>query len=179
MKHRGGRIALPPFIIALALLVPSTALASGPGGVDPNPTPATVPGAKARLVDGEAIAPASAPPAVQAVITAANKIHTKPYEWGGGHHKWVDRGYDCSGAVSFALRGGKLLTSPLDSTSFERWGSPGGGSWITVYANSGHAYAVIAGLRFDTAGGADGPRWYKSTAAAATGPFTVRHPAGY
>ena len=181
MKNYKGRAALAPFIIALALVVPSTAWASGPGGVTPTETPATVPGAKARLVNGEAIAPASAPPAVQSVIAAANKIRTKPYEWGGGHHKWADRGYDCSGAVSFALRGGKMLSSPLDSTSLESWGSEGRGSWISVYANSGHAYAVIAGLRWDTAGSADGtgPRWYKSTKAAASGPFTVRHPAEF
>jgi hypothetical protein len=181
LEYRKGRAAFAPILIALALMAPSTALASGPGGVDPHPAPATVPGAKARLVHGEAIAPAGAPPAVQEVIAAANKIRTKPYVWGGGHGHWADRGYDCSGAVSFALHGGKLLTSPLDSTSLEAWGSPGTGSWITIYANGGHAYAVIAGLRWDTASrtGADGPRWYRSTKAAASGPFTARHPTEY
>jgi hypothetical protein len=162
-------------------MTPSTALASGPGGVTPQPTQATVPGQKARLLRGEAIAPASAPAAVQEVIAAANKIRNKPYVWGGGHGRWADRGYDCSGAVSFALHGGKLLASPLDSTSLKAWGTPGMGSWITVYANGGHAYAVIAGLRWDTAGrtGANGPRWYKTTKAAASRPFIARHPAEY
>jgi hypothetical protein len=181
LEYRKGRAAFAPILIALALAAPSTALASGSGGVDPHPAPATVPGAKARLVHGEAIAPASAPPAVQEVIAAANKIRTKPYIWGGGHGRWTDRGYDCSGAVSFALHGGKLLTSPLDSTSLEGWGSPGAGSWITVYANGGHAYAVIAGLRWDTAGNSrgSGPRWHRNTKAAASGPFVVRHPSEY
>lgn len=176
-----GRVVLAPFFIALALAAPNTALAAGSGGVDPHPTPRTVPGAKARLVKGEAIAPASAPPAVRAVIAAANKIRTKPYIWGGGHGKWADAGYDCSGAVSFALHGARLLPMPLDSTSFESWGEAGPGSWINVYANGGHAYAVIAGLRWDTAGNArgTGPRWHRSLRAAASGPFTVRHPSGY
>lgn len=196
MKNYLGRAVLTPIILALALGTPSSALAAGAGGVDPHPdahksstgTPAAEEGCletacapirKATIVNGEAIAPAGAPAGVQLVIAAANKIRTKPYLWGGGHSRWADSGYDCSGAVSFALHGAKLLPSPLDSTSFESWGAPGAGRWISVYANPGHAYAVIAGLRFDTAGGADGPRWYKSTAAAATGPFTVRHPAGY
>lgn len=183
LRNHMGRAVLTPFIIVLALAVPSIASAAGAGGVDPHatPTPATVPGAKARLVNGEAIAPASAPPAVQAVIAAANKIRTKPYIWGGGHGRWADAGYDCSGAVSFALHGAKLLSTPLDSTSFESWGEAGPGNWINVYANGGHAYAVIAGLRWDTAGNTSGtgPRWHKSLRAAASGPFTVRHPSGY
>jgi hypothetical protein len=133
------------------------------------------------LVGGRAIAPANAPAAVKKVIAAANKIRTKPYVYGGGHARWWDRGYDCSGAVSFALRGAGLITSPLPSGSLAGWGSPGKGSWITVYANGGHAYAVIAGLRWDTAGvtNGTGPRWHKSLAAAASGPYTVRHPDGY
>ncbi|MBN9622981.1 MAG: C40 family peptidase [Actinobacteria bacterium] len=191
MPYRPRRLAL--LILTFTLLLPGAASAAG-GGLDPHPeghgvaeSPATEEACgttcaattAARLVDGEAIAPPGAPAGVQQVIAAANKIRTKPYLWGGGHGKWNDAGYDCSGAVSFALRGAKLLSTPLDSTSFETWGAPGAGRWITVYSNPGHAYAVIAGLRFDTAGGADGPRWYSSTAAAATGPFTARHPAGY
>ncbi len=196
MKNFPGRAVFAPMIVALGLATPSAALAAGSGGVDPHPgahksaagTPAAEEGClesscspikKATIVNGEAIAPAGAPAGGQLVIAAANKIRTKPYLWGGGHGRWADSGYDCSGAVSFALHGAKLLPSPLNSTSFETWASPGVGRWISVYANPGHAYAVIAGLRFDTAGGADGPRWYKSTVAAATGPFTVRPPAGY
>ncbi len=115
------------------------------------------------------------------MIAAANRIRTKPYIWGGGHARWWDRGYDCSGAVSYALHGANLITSPMPSGPMEHWGLPGRGKWITVYANAGHAYAVIAGLRWDTAGDTTGtgPRWHTSLAAAAGGQFVARHPAGY
>jgi hypothetical protein len=144
-------------------------------------TEPTVPGATARLVGGRAVAPASAPTVVKQVIAAANRISTTPYIWGGGHTAWVDRGYDCSGAVSFALHGGRLLTSPLTSGSLETFGEAGAGRWISVYANAGHAYMVVAGLRFDTAGdeSGTGPRWHPTVAAAATGRYVVRHPVGY
>jgi cell wall-associated NlpC family hydrolase len=137
--------------------------------------------AKARLVGGRAIAPASAPAMVKRVIAAANHIRTTPYIWGGGHGRWQDSGYDCSGAVSYALHGGRLLTSPLTSGSFEAFGESGPGRWITIYANASHAYMVVAGLRFDTAGdvGETGPRWHPTVAAAATGSYTARHPVGY
>jgi hypothetical protein len=153
------------------------------GGIsanEPELEPTGPPG-KALLVRGRAIAPSNAPPVVKQVIAAANKIRTKPYIYGGGHARWWDRGYDCSGAVSYALHGGNLITSPMPSGPMERWGSPGPGKWITVYANAGHAYAVIAGLRWDTAGNTHGtgPRWHESLAAAAGGRFVARHPAGY
>jgi cell wall-associated NlpC family hydrolase len=136
------------------------------------------PGTQAKLVNGEAFAPKSAPAAVKGAIGAANAIRTKPYVWGGGHGSFVASGYDCSGAVSYALHGGGLLSSPLDSTGLEFWGAPGPGKWITVYANSGHAYAVIAGLRWDTSGtGGNGPRWSTSLADG-NGPFVTRHPPG-
>ena len=142
----------------------------------------TAPPGKAIIVDGRAIPPADAPPAVKKVIAAANKIRTKPYIYGGGHGRWWDAGYDCSGAVSFALHGGEpdrpARCPPAPSSG---WGSAGRGRWITVYANGGHAYAVIAGLRWDTAGNTSGtgPRWHKSLRAAASGPFIARHPDGY
>jgi cell wall-associated NlpC family hydrolase len=149
----------------------------------PPPPTTTTPGAKGRIgANGLAIAPASAPPAVKAVIAAANRIATKPYIWGGGHGRWWDRGYDCSGSVSYALHGGSFLTSPMDSTDLEGWGSRGPGSWITVYANAGHAYAIIAGLRWDTSGnarGISGPRWHKNLRTAQSGSYVVRHPTGY
>jgi cell wall-associated NlpC family hydrolase len=137
--------------------------------------------AKARLVGTRAIAPVSAPVVVKQVIAAANRIRTTPYIWGGGHGRWQDTGYDCSGAVSYALHGGKLLTSPLTSGSFETYGEAGPGRWITIYANAVHAYMVVAGLRFDTAGDTSGtgPRWHPTIAAAASGRFVVRHPVGY
>lgn len=165
--------------------------ANAPGGVSvyhPEPEPTAPPTAeptasagKAIVVRGRAIAPIDAPAAVKKVIAAANKIRAKPYVWGGGHARWWDAGYDCSGAVSYALHGGALLSSPLPSGPMESWGRAGAGRWITVYANAGHAYAVIAGLRWDTAGNTSntGPRWHKSTAAAAGGSFVARHPEGY
>jgi cell wall-associated NlpC family hydrolase len=169
--------------------------ANGQGGVSPReyepevppleseaePGTETAEVSPAMLVRGRAIAPLDAPPAVRKVIAAANKIRTKPYVWGGGHGRWWDSGYDCSGAVSFALHAGKFLTSPLPSGPMETWGSAGPGRWITVYANAGHAYAVIAGLRWDTAGNTSGtgPRWHEDLSAAAGGRFVARHPAGY
>lgn len=136
------------------------------------------PGERAALINGEAVAPAGAPLIVKAVIDAANNINDKPYVWGGGHGSFEDSGYDCSGAVSYALNGGGLIDSPLDSGGFTAWGSPGGGNWITVYANYGHAYMVVAGLRFDTSmTGGNGPRW-SSTMRSSSG-FTPRHPDGF
>ena len=160
------------------------AQAETPGGVSPTTPEAaapTAPAGKAILVNGRAVPPADAPPAVKQVIAAANKIRTKPYIYGGGHARWWDAGYDCSGAVSFALRGAGLIDTPMPSGSLAGWGSAGKGRWITVYANGGHAYAIIAGLRWDTAGTTNGtgPRWHKSLKAQASGPFTVRHPEGF
>lgn len=138
----------------------SSASETGSAGFEP--TPATHPGLRAIIAaDGRtAIAPLNAPLPVQKAIWAANEITSKPYIYGGGHRRWKDRGYDCSGTVSYALHGGELLESPLDSSSFMNWGARGKGKWITVYTNPGHAYAMIAGLRLDTSGkGEKGPRW--------------------
>ena len=138
------------------------------------------PAGRAALVDGEAIPPANAPLAVRAVIEAANQINDTPYVWGGGHGSFESSGYDCSGAVSYALHGGGLLSSPLDSGGFQIYGSSGGGSWITVFANSGHAWAMIAGLRWDTGGpgGGSGPRWSTIMRTDASS-YVARHPDGY
>ncbi len=138
------------------------------------------PAGRAALVDGEAIPPANAPLAIRAVIEAANQINDRPYVWGGGHGSFESGRYDCSGAVSYPLHGGGLLSSPLDSSGFQVWGSPGGGSWITVFANSGHAWAMIAGLRWDTGGpgGGNGPRWSTIMRSDASS-YVARHPAGY
>src|SRR3954454_1945005 len=127
-------------------------------------TPATTPTEKATLTaDGLAVAPASAPPQVQAVIEAGNRIAHKPYKYGGGHASFHASGYDCSGSVSYALHGGDLLDAPLDSGQLARWGEPGRGEWITVRANAGHAYMIVAGLRFDTsAGKRTGTRWTRT-----------------
>jgi len=135
------------------------------------------PGQEAELIsESEASAPASAPQAVKEVIAAANAIADTPYVWGGGHGSFESSGYDCSGSVSYALHGAGLLESPLDSTGLETWGEPGPGRWITVYANAGHAWMVVAGIAFDTSGGA-GPRWHDPWASSPEG-FIARHPAG-
>ena len=86
------------------------------------------------------------------MIAAGNRIAKKPYKYGGGHAKLRDSGYDCSGSVSYALRGGKLMRGAMDSGGFMRWGRSGRGTWITIRANRGHAYMIVAGLRFDTSG---------------------------
>jgi septal ring factor EnvC (AmiA/AmiB activator) len=136
------------------------------------------PGQEAQVItESEASAPASAPQAVKDAISAANSIAFTPYIWGGGHGSFESEGYDCSGAVSFALHGGGFLESPLDSTGLETWGEPGPGTWITVYANAEHAWMVIAGIAFDTVGG-PGPRWHDPWVDSPEG-FVVRHPAGY
>jgi peptidoglycan hydrolase CwlO-like protein len=129
---------------------------------------------------GDAIPPANAPLAVRGAIEAANQIDDLPYIWGGGHGSFSASGYDCSGAVSYMLHGGGLLSSPLDSTGLEVWGDSGGGNWITVFANSGHAWAYVAGLRWDTGGpgGGSGPRWSTVMRDDASS-FVARHPAGY
>ena len=129
---------------------------------------------------GDAIPPSNAPLAVRGAIEAANQIDDLPYIWGGGHGSFTSSGYDCSGAVSFMLHGGGFLSSPLDSTGLEVWGDSGGGNWITVFANSGHAWAYVAGLRWDTGGpgGGNGPRWSTVMRDDASS-FVARHPAGY
>ena len=161
-----------------ALAAPAPAAA---GGETTAPAPAAnvgpPNGSQATLnSDGTATAPAGAPAAVKATIAAANAISDTPYVWGGGHGSFESAGYDCSGSVSYALHGGGFLSSPLDSTGFMTWGEGGPGNWITVYSNPGHAYIVVAALRFDTSGGA-GPRWQTEPRDPAG--FVATHPPGY
>ncbi len=136
------------------------------------------PNSTAILLTGVALAPPTAPEAVQGAINAANTIVGRPYVWGGGHGSFYDNSYDCSGAVSFALFGGGLIPRPLTSSDLMRWGAPGPGRWITVYANPGHTFVEIAGLRFDTVGAEQGtgPRWHLATVS--TDGFVARHPPG-
>jgi peptidoglycan hydrolase CwlO-like protein len=152
---------------------------AGSGASVPTTAPAPLtPGESADFIsESQASVPSGAPPAVQAAIEAANAIATTPYIWGGGHGSFESSGYDCSGAVSYALHGGGFLDSPLDSTGLSTWGAPDAGQWITVYANAGHAWVIIAGLAFDTSGGA-GPRWHPSPVSSTAG-FIARHPPGY
>jgi cell wall-associated NlpC family hydrolase len=126
---------------------------------------------------GLAVAPASAPAEVHAIIAAGNEIATKPYKYGGGHGKWKDTGYDCSGSMSYALHGAGLLDTALDSTGFMSWGERGRGEWVTTYAHGGHSYMVVAGLRFDTsARKTTGNRW--SDEMRSPRGYTIRHPEG-
>lgn len=140
----------------------------------------TVRGSRAVLRGGIAHAPANAPAHVQRAIWAANSLRRKPYIWGGGHGSFNDRGYDCSGAVSFALHHAGALQAPLPSSGFLRYGERGRGRWITVYSRPGHTFAVIAGLRFDTtdfeSGGNTGPRWHADMRD--TRGYVARHPVG-
>jgi peptidoglycan hydrolase-like protein with peptidoglycan-binding domain len=144
-----------------------------------SPTPTTVPGSRARLVNGQAVAPANAPTAVKNAIAAANRIATRPYVYGGGHGSFNSSGYDCSGSVSYALHGGGLLRTTEDSSELESYGGSGPGQWITIYANAGHAWMIIAGLRFDTSAQSStgGNRW--TTAGRSSSGYVVRHPTGY
>jgi hypothetical protein len=180
LKRKAG-LALFGALLVIALAAPGTASAAcATGGLTSAEVDVCTPTAKAKLLPtGELIPPKSAPPKVKAVIEAANRIRTKPYIYGGGHARWWDRGYDCSGAVSFALRGGEFLESPLPSGPMAKWGLGGLGRWITVYTNPGHAYAVIAGIRWDTSGNESetGPRWHEDLRDNVG--FVARHPAGY
>jgi hypothetical protein len=160
--------------------------------IAPAPTPApdgpfegrpelVVPGSTARYVDGLAAAPMSAPAPVQEIIWAGNELPGLPYIYGGGHASFISPGYDCSGTVSFALHGARLLATPEDSSEFETWGSHGAGRWVTIFANPEHAYMTVAGLRLDTSAANDpsnlqGPRW-RPLRPANEG-FTIRHPLG-
>jgi cell wall-associated NlpC family hydrolase len=124
-----------------------------------------------------ALVPVSAPAPVRDAIAAANRIVTRPYRYGGGHGSFEDGGYDCSGTVSYALHGAGLLATPRDSGGLTSFGADGPGRWMTVYANGGHTYIVIAGLRLDTSGaGEEGPRWRPEPGT--TEGYVVRHPAG-
>jgi cell wall-associated NlpC family hydrolase len=165
---------------AALVLAPAAAEADPGGGVQaPDPKePAPAPIAHATLAgDGRtAMAPAGAPQEVVAAIAAANRINRKPYRYGGGHARFRDSGYDCSGTVSYVLHAARVLRRPRASGDLMRFGARGRGRWITVYANGGHAYVVIAGLRFDTSGpGPSGPRW-RAERRSSRG-YVARHPA--
>jgi hypothetical protein len=183
------RVSIATGAIIAAFALPGAALgADGSGGVGmggtgttPPTSGTTTPGATAKLKNGFAIPPASAPRKVKLAIQAANEIvKGHPYCMGGGHQRRVDRCYDCSGSVSYALTGAGLLDYAMPSGSFtgrRGWGEPGEGKWITTYANGGHMYAVIAGLRLDTSDTiGDGPGW--STAMRSSAGFEERHPLG-
>jgi cell wall-associated NlpC family hydrolase len=127
---------------------------------------------------GHAQAPTGAPDVIAKIIAGGNAIAKFPYVWGGGHGSFVDSGYDCSGSVSYALAAAGLLDTPLTSGQLAKWGAAGPGRWITIYANAGHVFMYVAGLRFDTSfrAGPFGTRWQKAPRSLAG--FAVRHPPG-
>jgi cell wall-associated NlpC family hydrolase len=173
-----GGVAAQSGSEAPEVATPGAASQPAVGGLAPGtPVTALVEGDSARITGVQAQAPAGAPAEVVAAIAAANAIAGLPYKWGGGHGSFADSGYDCSGAVSHVLHAAETLDDPLDSGALRRWGLRGKGEWITVYTNRGHAYVVIAGLRFDTSGrGGKGPRW-RAEPRSSSG-FTARHPEG-
>jgi cell wall-associated NlpC family hydrolase len=130
--------------------------------------------------NGLAIAPIDAPASVQAVIQAGNEIAHLPYVWGGGHARYIDTGYDCSGSLSFVLGAGGILNTTMTSGQLANWGDPGPGKWITIFANNGHTFMYIAGLRFDTVALAQtGTRWSNRSANEPDlSTFAIRHPPG-
>jgi cell wall-associated NlpC family hydrolase len=134
------------------------------------------------LQGGEATAPPDAPPKVQAIVEAANKVARLPYVYGGGHGAggeglFVDSAYDCSGSVSFALANAGLIDRPMTSGELAQWGEPGQGTWVTIYANAGHAFMVVGGARFDTVGlRQTGSRWQRPFRSISG--FTAVHPPG-
>jgi hypothetical protein len=165
----------------------SPAITGGAGLGAPATAPSTpaqpvVQGDLAKIIKGVAYAPSYAPIQVKQAIWAGNKIRLKPYIYGGGHGKWNDAGYDCSGSVSYVLHAAGLLKVSEASGEMESWGQQGTGQWITVYANGGHAFVEIAGIRFDTSAEQDpnppsgtGPRWRPLMDG--TAGFQARHPA--
>jgi hypothetical protein len=181
-------------VATVALVLPAAASAtSSPAwapdvpwgaGCEPAPSPALRIAANcgATLVEGEAVAPAGAPPLVKRVIAAANEIDRTPYIWGGGHASFEAKGYDCSGAVGYALHGAGLLDYTMVSGQLAHFGDAGPGRWITIYANDEHVFMVVAGLRYDTRNDPEhvsGPRWKMAAPEASIlTKFAVRHPAG-
>jgi cell wall-associated NlpC family hydrolase len=130
------------------------------------------------LKNGVALPPLEAPPEVRAIFEAGNVIARSPYKWGGGHGRWQDTGYDCSGSVSYALAAAGLVNASMPSGSYMNWGKPGKGKWITLYTNPGHIFMVVAGVRFDTvARGQTGSRWINSMTS--TAGYVARHPPGF
>jgi peptidoglycan hydrolase-like protein with peptidoglycan-binding domain len=148
------------------------------GASDSGDEPAEAPTEKGYIgSDGLAVAPASAPDEVKVMIEAGNAIATKPYKYGGGHNRWNDSGYDCSGSVSYVLHAAGLLNRALDSSGLMSWGERGRGTWVTIRSNPGHAYMIVAGLRFDTSAlRQTGNRWSEQMRSARG--YRGRHPEG-
>ena len=168
---------------------PSASSSSGGAGVAPGPGPHStadhpvVQGYTAKVKNGVAYAPSYAPAAVQKMIWAGDKIRLKPYCYAGGHGKWNDSCYDCSGTVSYVLHAAGLINQSMDSSEMMSWGKGGAGHWVTIYTNPDHAFIQIAGIRLDTSAYQDpnpapgsGPRW-RPVVTSSSG-FDSRHPSG-
>jgi cell wall-associated NlpC family hydrolase len=185
--QRNLRVALALCGAAVAIAIPAAPAQAGTGGTGTSTTSGTTSTSgstsdgckgtgKATLDHGKAIPPCDAPSRIVGVIDAANEIRKKPYVYGGGHSKFRASGYDCSGAVSYALHGGRFLRSPLDSSGLMRWARRGKGDWLTVFANPGHAFMVVAGLRWDTSMvPGDGPGWSSNIRAEPWRQYKKRH----
>jgi len=163
--------------------MPATTLLSPPVQIS-TPAQPIVQGSRAKIINGLAYAPSEAPLQVQRAIWAGNAIRHKPYVYGGGHGAWISSGYDCSGSVSYVLHAAGLINISMDSGQMMGWGEAGLGQWITVYANPGHAFVQIAGIRLDTSAEGDrhpargsGPRW--RPVMRRTPGYTARHPLGF
>jgi cell wall-associated NlpC family hydrolase len=156
---------------------PKTAASSGMRGLTPDPGGTGSVDRATALPNGIAVPPLEAPDSIRRMIEAGNVIARTPYIWGGGHGKWIDKGYDCSGSVSFVLASAGYLQGPLDSGHLAQWGDAGPGRWVTIYANGGHVFMEVAGIRFDTSGQrVNGSRWQPD--GRSTAGFAVRHPPG-
>lgn len=175
-----ARPETPTVIAAVKPVMLAKAVVSRPS-LPADPSSPSVGAYSLTLAGKTASATGELPYAVQRAIEAGNFLQTKPYKWGGGHSRLMDTGYDCSGSVSHVLIQAGLLKSALTSSGFARYGLPGPGKWITIYAGSGHAFMTICGLRLDTGGrggrGESGPRWSKSSRGSAG--WTLRHPPGF
>ena len=126
--------------------------------------------------NGKVGIPSKLPARVKRVLIAGNKIVGRPYRSGGGHRRHHDSGYDCSGTVAFVLREAGLLKPNAHPTSgdFLRWGRPGFGKHLTIYAKRGHVFLMVNGMRLDTTSEyGRGPRW--STRPRRCSGFYVRH----
>ena len=141
-------------------------------GISANPDVATL------TPSGLAVAPIAAPPAVQAIINAGNQIALLGYLYGGGHGTFEDTRYDCSGSISFVLAAAHLLGTTETSGQLESYGAPGPGKWVTIFANAGHTYMYVAGLRFDTVALAEGGSRWSNRTGNDGGTFVQRHPVG-
>jgi hypothetical protein len=166
--------------ILLTVVISGLILPSAPADLFPSSGPVAL-GKVAHLRFGKAAAPKNAPVPVKRAIWAANQLRSKPYRYGGGHKSFDDRGYDCSGTISYALAAAGLISTPMSSTEFRSYGERGAGKWITIYAREGHTFAVIAGLRLDTTPfdhytGKWAPRW--QTIYRPSRGFDARHPVG-